>query len=75
MMNGSSFVLYYTQNINRDSIQVYVDDALVATINMNGALTWQKTWSSGNLGLGKHTLKFVHTSGTYFDIDAIQVIP
>jgi hypothetical protein len=78
VMNGTSFVLYYTQHPNRGNTEVYVDNGQVpvATINMNGAaLAWQKTWSSGNLGAGVHTLKFVHTSGTIMDIDAIQVIP
>ena len=74
-MNGSSFVLYYTQYTNRGNIEVYVDNVLVTTINANGALVWQKTWVSPNLGAGVHTVRFVHASGTYIDIDAIQVSP
>lgn len=73
-MSGSSFVLYYTQYTNRGNIEVVVDNIPLTTINTNGALVWQKTWTSPNMGAGEHTVKFVHASGTYIDIDAIQVI-
>ena len=73
--NGSGIVLYYTQYTNRGNIDVYVDDVLVTTINANGALVWQKTWSSPSLGAGVHTAKFVHVAGSVTEIDAITILP
>jgi hypothetical protein len=54
---------------------VYVDDVLIDTINQYSASTvWQKTWTSPALGSGEHSLRFIHTSGKYASIDAIEVL-
>ena len=72
---GVQFILTYTTNAYRGNLQVYVDDVLKTTINQNSASTvWQNTWTSGTFTFATHTVKLVHTSGTFADIDAIQII-
>jgi hypothetical protein len=72
---GSKFTLYYTQFIDRGVMKIYVDNATtpVATLNQNGSLVWQKTWTSQSLGSGVHTVKLVHAAGDFVDVDAIQI--
>jgi len=74
--NGSQFVLSYTGFSNRGTMDVYVDDIKVDTIDQYSATrVWQATWTSGNLGAGQHTVKLVHADGLFVDIDAIEVLP
>ncbi len=56
-------------------MNVYVDNVLVGSINQYGSLSWQRTWTSSTFPLGVHTVKLVHASGTYVDIDAIMILP
>jgi hypothetical protein len=35
----------------------------------------QETWTSDILTSGLHTVRFVHASGDYTDIDALEVLP
>ncbi|HET9913909.1 MAG TPA: hypothetical protein VFQ13_18590, partial [Anaerolineales bacterium] len=72
---GDQVTLYYTQYTNRGQFAIYIDDMNnpVATIDANGALIWQKTWTSDPLTLATHTLMVKHISGTYTDVDAILV--
>jgi len=73
---GTQFRLTYTGHINRGQMDVYVDDVKVGTIDQyNPTLAWQKTWTSPVFTDGVHTLKLVHTTGTYIDIDAIEINP
>jgi len=38
------------------------------------SILWQQTYTSPAYPAGNHTVRFVHTgSGTYVDIDAIQI--
>ncbi len=73
---GSQITLTYSKYSNRGNLEVYVDDVLVDTINQyNATRVWLAEWTSGDLGAGVHTVKFVHAgpSGTFVDIDAIDV--
>jgi hypothetical protein len=75
VMTGSQFVLTYNQYTNRGVVDIYVDGVLIHSLNENGALQWQKTWTSNDLGAGTHTLRFVHASGTMVDLDAVEILP
>jgi hypothetical protein len=72
---GRKFTLYYLQYTNRGTARVYIDniEAPTATINMNGTMVWQKAWTSPTLTAGVHTVIIEHASGTYMDVDAIQI--
>jgi hypothetical protein len=72
---GRKITLYYLQYTNRGMANIYIDDFItpVVTLNMNGPLVWQQSWTSPTLGSGDHTVKITHVSGTYMDVDAIQV--
>jgi LasA protease len=74
-INGPRFRLIYTGFTNRGTAEIYVDGSLYATLNQyNSTLAWQRTWISGNLGAGVHTIRIVHATGAVVDIDAITVI-
>jgi hypothetical protein len=48
----------------------------VTTLNANSsALAWQQTYTSPSYANGNHTVRLVHAgaSGTYIDVDAIQI--
>jgi len=74
--SGGQFTFSYLANTNRGSIEVSVDGTLVATINANAPLKWQTTYTSPVFTYGTHTatFKFTGPSGTYADVDAIQII-
>jgi hypothetical protein len=78
MFNGTQFVLTYTAHPNRGSFEVWVDGALVTTVNAYSAsLTWQRTYTSPVFSLGVHTVEIKNTNtpvGSYIDVDAIQII-
>ncbi|MBE7434424.1 MAG: hypothetical protein HS100_10940 [Anaerolineales bacterium] len=76
MFSGTQFILKYTQNTNRGNIEVRVDGNLVTTINANGALQFQKTYTSPTFASGTHTVEFRNAGGPgiYIDIDAIQIL-
>lgn len=61
---GTSFSVLYTGGPNFRSMDVYVDDVLVGTINQRiDTRTLQKRWDySGQLEPGEHTLKLVFVS-------------
>ena len=72
----SQFVLTYTANINRGTLDVYVDGVYVDTINEYAATrVWQTEWASADLGAGPHTVKLVNAGpvGAIVDIDAIEI--
>ncbi|MEZ0395979.1 MAG: C1 family peptidase [Anaerolineales bacterium] len=75
-INGNRFSLTYTAHINRGQAEIYVDGALYATLNQyNSTLAWQRTWTSGILpGATPHTIRIVHKTGTYIDLDAVTVM-
>ena len=71
---GTQFILKYLQYINRGSIAIYVDGGYVATVNQNGPLEWQKTYTSPVYSSGPHTVRIDHIGGgPYVDIDAIVI--
>jgi hypothetical protein len=77
---GSQVTLLYTGNTNRGKVDVYLDgtDAAhkIGTINQyTSSVTYQKGWTSGNLGEGEHTIRFVHAgaAGKVVNIDALTV--
>ncbi len=73
--NGQQFILTYTGMYDYGFVDVYVDNVKIASFNQyNPTLAWQKTWTSPALTSGTHTVRFEHVSGTYIDIDAIQII-
>jgi hypothetical protein len=75
--SGTQFVLTYTAYTNRGSFEVWVDGALVTTINAyNPSLVWQKAYVSPVYSAGNHTvlLKYIGPSGVT-DIDAIRILP
>jgi predicted outer membrane repeat protein len=73
---GTRFVLTLQRNTNRGQIEVYVDNVLVDTINANGPVLWQWTWTSPVFSAGVHSLRFRFAGGgTYMDIDAITIFP
>jgi hypothetical protein len=75
LFNGTKFTLTFAKFSNRGLIDVYVDGAFVETINANTpTLAWQQIYTSPSYPAGNHTVRFVHAgSGTYIDIDAIQI--
>jgi hypothetical protein len=78
VFNGIQFILTYTGYSNRGSFEVWVDGALVTTVNAYSAsLTWQRTYTSPVFTLGVHRVEIKNTNtpaGSYTDIDAIQII-
>ncbi len=75
LIDGNRFTLTYTGHVNRGEAEIYVDGALYATLNQyNSSLAWQRTWTSGILpGATPHTIRIVHKTGTYIDLDALTV--
>ena len=75
-INGSQFTLYFTSDVDHGSLDVYVDNIRIDTIDQQSVTTaYQSTWTSTGLAPGIHTLKFVHVDGGAVDIDAIQIGP
>ncbi|MBI9044367.1 MAG: peptidoglycan DD-metalloendopeptidase family protein [Anaerolineaceae bacterium] len=72
--SGNQVQLTYTTDPTRGVMDIYVDDGLVASLNQySETLNWQQTWTSPELGEGYHTLRLVHTSGTFVDVDAVEI--
>ena len=73
---GQRIKLTYTGNTTRGKVDVYIDGSKVATIDMYSAtLQRQKTWTSGTLSAGLHSVRFVHATASPIDVDAIEVLP
>jgi V8-like Glu-specific endopeptidase len=75
---GTGFTLYYSRGPNRGKMNVFLDDDITpfATINMySTSTTLKKTWKSPVIPAGVHTLRFVHATGKYVDIDGLIVAP
>lgn len=55
-------------------LNVAIDGANIGTINeYTKTQTYQKKWTSGNLGSGPHTIVLTHSTGTYVILDYLQV--
>jgi hypothetical protein len=77
IFNGTQFILTFTRHPNRGLIDVYVDGNKIDTINASSTtLQIRSTWTSPSLAAGNHTVRFVHAgnSGTFIDIDVIQIL-
>jgi hypothetical protein len=77
---STQVVLLYTGNTNRGKVDIYLDgtDAAhkIGTLNQyTSSVSYQKAWTSGNLGEGEHTIRFVHagTAGKVINVDALIV--
>ncbi|HMB23548.1 MAG: choice-of-anchor Q domain-containing protein [Chloroflexota bacterium] len=78
LFTGSQITLLYSKYSNRGDLEVYVDGALVDTIDQyNATRVWQASWTSGDLGAGGHTVRLVHAGpdGSTVDVDAITILP
>ena len=74
--DGEQVTLVYTPTSNRGIMGIYIDGALVHSLNQYASsLTFQETWASSNLGSGVHTIKLVHASGGVVEFDAIEILP
>ena len=64
------------KDFNRGSIDVYVDESKIDTINANDpTLAWQQTYTSPAPSAGNHIVRLVYASGgTYVDVDAITIL-
>jgi hypothetical protein len=72
---GTQVILTYTGYPNRGEVEIYIDTELVATLNQySPTLAWQQTAIVPPVANGTHFIKFVHSSGGYVDIDAIEII-
>ncbi len=74
---GQSFSVLYTSGTAYGQVKVYIDGALVGTIDEYGSKTiYQKRWNyTKQLALGKHTLKLVTVGnlGRKGSLDAVIV--
>jgi hypothetical protein len=79
VFTGSDFNLIYTRNTIFGTLEVWVDGALMGTINQNGALLGQQVWkysdSFGPLTVGQHSVVFRHASGSRVNLDAVEIFP
>jgi uncharacterized lipoprotein NlpE involved in copper resistance len=74
-INGTGFRLRYTRFTNRGTFTVYVDGALVGSVNATGALSWQTVYERRGLSPGVHTIQIRHGGGgSTIDVDAIEVL-
>ncbi|HEX2993293.1 MAG TPA: hypothetical protein VHP14_00620 [Anaerolineales bacterium] len=72
---GTQFTLVYTKYMNRGSIDVYVDNSHVTTIDAYASSPdWQYTYTSPTYSDGTHTVRLVHAGGDVVDVDAIQIM-
>jgi FtsP/CotA-like multicopper oxidase with cupredoxin domain len=76
LFKGAQFILTFAKAANRGTINVYVDDLPVETIDANESTTaWQQTWTSPSYTNGNHSVRLEHAgTGAYIDIDAIQIL-
>jgi hypothetical protein len=74
--SGNQIKLYYTGYPNRGIMNIYINNALVDSLNQYSAeAAYQEIWESSVLSnTGPHTIEVVHSSGQFVDIDAIEVI-
>lgn len=71
---GSGFSLLHRKNKTFGTIKVYVDGALVGTLNEYAASELRnQSWISPSLTSGVHTLTLVHATGSSVVLDAITV--
>jgi hypothetical protein len=73
---GQQIKLTYMTFSNRGVTDVYIDGIKVASIDAYSLdFNWGTTWTSDILTTGPHTVRLVHASGAYIDIDSLEVLP
>jgi hypothetical protein len=78
---GQQIQLSYLAAPGAGKMDLYIDGVKVDTIDQNSTTgwEWQKSWTSGQLAAGTHSLRLVYASGTgdwsFTSIDAVTVIP
>jgi hypothetical protein len=77
--HGRQIKLIYLAAPTAGQVDVYVDGVKLTTLDQNSASwEWQKTWTSGVLSAGDHSLRIVHMtegSSSLGSVDAVSVIP
>jgi hypothetical protein len=75
VFQGTGFNFYYTVTTYGGTMNVYVDGALVTSLNQKASATaYKKKYASPVYTLGQHAVQFVHSAGSKTYVDAIQVI-
>ena len=70
---GTGVDLIYPSFTGIGVMRVEIDDVFVADISQFNGNTFQNRWSSPALSSGAHTVKFIHQSGQFASLDAIEV--
>lgn len=67
--------LWHGKNTDRGNIQIYYDDAVQATINSNGAESYQNIYDVGYVPVIKQPVRFIHggPAGKIIDVDGVEV--
>ena len=80
IFNGRQIQLSYLAAAGAGVMDVYIDGIKVTSIDQSDAgWVWQKTWTSGQLAAGDHSIRVVYASGTsgasFTSLDALTVTP
>jgi hypothetical protein len=72
---GRQVKLTYLATPSSGNADIYVDGAKVATLNQYSEnWDWQNVWTSDLFADGVHSLRVVHASGGFVNIDALTVL-
>ena len=75
VFDGIKFSLTYGMNSKNGNLDVYVDDVFLARVNEYSlAQKWKQKYTSPVLSTGRHTVKFVHATGSKAEVDAIEIV-
>ncbi|MHB9005276.1 MAG: hypothetical protein ACYC6C_14725, partial [Coriobacteriia bacterium] len=72
---GTQIKLLYSNDVNRGSMQVQIDDLPPETFSQYGPPVWQLNWTSDILSAGTHTITLTHLTGFSISLDAFIVDP
>lgn len=75
LFTGTKLSLVYTGMGNRGIVGVYINGALVGTVDeFRNELSWQQVWTSPTLpNSGPHALELRHESGQVIELDALII--
>ena len=72
--SGERFEFIYARASMYGTLDVYVDNVLETSLNQNNPTgQFQQRWSSPTYANDLHTVRLVHTSGRYANVDGIQI--
>lgn len=72
--SGERFEFIYARGSNYGTLDIYVDNVLETSLSQSNATSqFQQRWSSPTYANGAHTVRLVHASGRYVNVDGIQV--